>query len=93
MVKMGIDENRLYSVTEAAKILNVSKNTMLVTVKETPIEYFNLNDGRAQFTSIRILGANLIKFLEDRIVTGERKPLYEVKARKTPLFRGLQGRC
>lgn len=92
MVKIGIDENRLYSVTEAATIFNVARSTMERKIKETPIEYIDLGGGR-HYTSIRILGSTIIKFIEKNTVTGERKPLYEVKARKAPLFRGLQSRC
>ncbi len=91
-MKMGIDEDRLYSVTEVAKILNVARSTMDRYIKETPIEYINLNSGR-QYTSIRILGSTLIEFLEKSVVTGERKLLHDRKVRKNLLFRGLQARC
>jgi excisionase family DNA binding protein len=91
MVKMGIDENRLYSVTEASKILSVGRHTMERLIKEYPIEYVNLAGGR-QFTSIRIFGSTLIKFIEQNTVTGEIKPLYDFKAHKNASFRRLQGR-
>jgi hypothetical protein len=92
MIKMGIDADRLYSVADVAGILNVSRKTMERLVKETPLEYVNLNGGR-QYSSIRILGSTLINFIEKNTVTGDRKPLYDAKSRKNTIFRSLQGRC
>jgi excisionase family DNA binding protein len=91
MVKRGIDENRLYSVTEACKILNVSRCTMEKIIKETPIEYVNLGGGR-QYTSIRVFGSTILNFIEKSTVTGEIRPLYDFKAQKNASFRRLQGR-
>ncbi|MFH0960917.1 MAG: helix-turn-helix domain-containing protein [Pseudomonadota bacterium] len=92
MVKMGIEPDRLYSVTEVAKILNVGRSTLERYIREFPIEYINLREGK-QFPSIRILGSILINFIERNTVTGERKTLYEGKARKNSFFRGMPGRC
>lgn len=92
MIKMGIDADRLYSVVEVAKILNVARSTMERYIRQSRIEYINLGSGR-QYTAIRILGSTLIDFLEKSIVTVERKPPYEVKARKNSLFSGMPGRC
>ena len=92
MIKMGIDADRLYSVAEVAKILNVARSTMERYIRQSRIEYINLGSGR-QYTAIRILGSTLIDFLEKSIVTVERKPLYETKARENSFFRGMPGRC
>ena len=92
MIKMGIDADRLYSVAEVAKILNVARSTMERYIRQSHIEYINLSRGR-KYTAIRILGSTLIDFLENSIVTVERKPLYEAKARKNSFFRGMPGRC
>jgi hypothetical protein len=92
MMKIGIDENRLYPLSEAAKILNVTRKTMERILKETPVEYINLREGK-QYPSIRILGSILINFIERNTVKVERKPLYEAKARKNSFFRGMPGRC
>jgi len=89
---MGIDENRLYSVIEVAKILNVARTTMDRYIREIPLEYINLSGG-GKYEVIRILGSTLIDFLNRNTVTVERKPLYEVKARKNSLFRDMPGRC
>ena len=92
MIKMGIDADRLYSVAEVAKILNVARSTMERYIRQSPIEYINLSRGR-KYTAVRILGSTLIDFLEKSIVTVERKPLYETEARENPIFRGMPGRC
>jgi DNA-binding transcriptional MocR family regulator len=92
MIKMGIDADRLYSVAEVAKILNVARSTMERYIRQSPIEYINLSSGR-QYTAVRILGSTLIDFLEKSIVTVERKPLYETKAGENSFFRGMPGRC
>ena len=92
MIKMGIDENRLYPLSEAAKILNVTRKTMERILKETPVEYINLREGK-QYPSIRILGSILINFIERNTVKVERKPLYETKAGENSIFRGMPGRC
>ncbi len=92
MIKMGIDADRLYSVVEVAKILNVARSTMERYIRQSRIEYINLGSGR-QYTTIRIVGSTLIDFLEKSIVTVEGKPIYEDKARKKSLFRGMPGRC
>jgi excisionase family DNA binding protein len=92
MIKMGIDADRLYSVAEVAKILNVARSTMERYIRQSRIEYINLGSGR-QYTAVRILGSTLIDFLEKSIVTVERKPLYETEARENSIFRGMPGRC
>jgi excisionase family DNA binding protein len=92
MIKMGIDADRLYSVAEVAKILNVARSTMERYIRQSRIEYINLGSGR-QYTAVRILGSTLIDFLEKSIVTVERKPLYETEAGENSIFRGMPGRC
>ncbi len=42
MIKMGIDADRLYSVAEVAKILNVARSTMERYIRQSRIEYINL---------------------------------------------------